>query len=103
MSRPSERRGELERAVVPGAEGGMPVGLVQAEHERARDPVAGHDPLELVVVADHPVDVVAEVEVGVEDVRAGRELAAQLGVPLLDQLEGALCRVAHPWNLAAAS
>jgi len=27
--------------------------------------------LELVVVADHPVDVVAEVQVSVEDVRAG--------------------------------
>ena len=34
---PVRARGERERAVVRGAEGGMPVGLVEAEHERARD------------------------------------------------------------------
>ena len=33
-------RRELERAVVGGAEGRMPVGLVEAEHEGARDAVA---------------------------------------------------------------
>ncbi len=31
--------GERERAVVRGAERGVPVGLVEAEHERAGDPV----------------------------------------------------------------
>ena len=35
-------RGELERPVVAGAEAGMPVGLVEAEHEGARDAVAVH-------------------------------------------------------------
>ena len=90
---------ERERAVVRGAEGGMPVGLVEAEHERARDAVLGHQRLELVVVADHAVDVVAEVEVGVEDVRPGGQQLAQLGVVALDQLR-VRCRAAPPvWIL----
>ena len=63
-------RGVLERAVVRLAEGGMTVGLVHAEHEAARDPVAVVDPLEVVVAADHSVDVVPEVDVRVEDFRA---------------------------------
>ena len=45
----------------------MPVGLVHAEHEAARDPEAVEDPLELLVDAAEPVDVVPEVDVGVED------------------------------------
>ena len=48
----------------------MPVGLVEAEHEAARDAVAVHHPLELLVVPDHPVDVVPEMGVRVEDVGA---------------------------------
>ena len=51
--------GERERAVVRGAERRVAVGLVEAEHERARDPVLRHHLLEDVVVADHAVDVVA--------------------------------------------
>ena len=60
---PARARGELERAVVGGAEGGVAVGLVEAEDERARDAVLGLDPLELVVVAAEAVDVEAEVDV----------------------------------------
>ena len=60
----------------------MPVGLVEAEHERARDRVLVHEREQLVVVADHAVDVVAEVEVRVEDLRAlGQELPDLLVVP----------------------
>ena len=73
----------------------MPVGLVHAEHEGARDAVALHDPLEVVVVPDHSVDVVAEVEVRVEDVRIFGELPPHLLVPLGDQLLSALKRFVH--------
>ena len=69
---------ERERSVVRGAEAGVPVGLVEAEHEGARDAVARHQRLEAVVVADHPVDVEAEVQVRVEDVGALRQQAAEL-------------------------
>ena len=86
---PVRPRGEGERAVVRGRERRVAVGLVEAEHERPRDPVPRHDGLERVVVADHPVDVVSEVEVRVEDVRARREQALQLGVVELAQLERA--------------
>ena len=40
ISRPSPRRGVLERPVVRRTERRVAVGLVHAEHERARDPVA---------------------------------------------------------------
>ncbi len=99
MSRPFERSRERERTVVGGAERGMPVGLVEAEHERAGDPVCGHDPLERVVVADHPVDVVAEMEVRVEDVRAGRQEPLNFGVVFLDEFPGRIERASHPSNL----
>ena len=65
----------------------MPVGLVETEHEGPRDPVRRHQPVELVVVADHAVDVVAEVQVRVEDVRAFGEQGAKLRVVPLDELE----------------
>ena len=81
--------GEGERPVVRGAERRMAVGLVEAEHERARDAVRGHGRLELVVVADHPVDVVPEVEVRVEDVRAGRQEVPHLVVVACAELERA--------------
>ena len=64
-----------ERPVVAGLEPGMPVGLVEAEHEAARDPVLLHAADQVVVDAQHPVDVRAEVRVRVEDVGAGGELA----------------------------
>ena len=69
---------ERERAVVRGAERRVAVGLVEAEHEGPRDPVVVHQLEQLVVVADHAVDVVPEVEVGVEDVGAGRQQPPEL-------------------------
>jgi hypothetical protein len=64
----------LERAVVRPAEGRVAVGLVHAEHERPRDAVPVHHPEEIVELADHPVDVVAEVDVRVEDGRTSRQI-----------------------------
>ena len=80
----------------------MAVGLVEAEDEGARDPVGGHDRLEQLVVADHAVDVVAEVEVRVEDVGARRQQPLELGVVEGAQLERTGDRVSHPRNLTAA-
>ena len=88
--------GERERAVVPGAEAGMAVGLVEAEDVAARDPVAVEHRLELLVPADHAVDVGAEVRVGVEDVRPGRHLRAQLGLELGEELARAFQRLHEP-------
>ena len=85
-------RREFERTVVRCAERGVMVGLVEAEHEGARQAVLGHERLELVVVADHAVDVVPEVEVCVEEVGARRQQLLQLGVVALDQR---LCSVAR--------
>jgi hypothetical protein len=56
----------------------MPVDLVHAEHEAARDAVAVVDPLEVLVDPGHAVDVVAEVDVNIEDLRVLRQLASQL-------------------------
>ena len=81
MRRPSERGRELERPVVAGPEAGMPVGLVEAEHEGPRDAVAVHGADQLLVAPDHPVDVRAEVGVGVEDLEVGGEIGAQTLVP----------------------
>ena len=88
-------RGERERPVVGGAEGGVAVGLVEAEHERARDSVRGHHPLARVVVADHAVYVVSQVQVRVEDVGARRDQALQLLVVRRAQLERTLQRGRH--------
>ena len=73
----------------------MPVGLVQAEHEAAGDPVLVHPALEILVDPGHAVDVGAEMGVGVEDVGALGEFLAQLVVPLSHQLLGTLQRVVH--------
>src|SRR5262249_32152457 len=86
---------ERERAVVRRTEARMAVGLVHAEHERARDPVAVHEALELLVAAGHAVEVVAEMEVRVEDLGAFGQLAAELLVPAFDELLRALERVLH--------
>jgi hypothetical protein len=77
--------GERERAVVRRREAWMTVVLVEAEHEGARDAVLRHQRFQLVVVADHAVDVVAEVEVRVEDVGAVGKQLAELGVVTVDQ------------------
>ena len=86
---------EGQRAVVAGAEARMAIGLVEAEHEAARDPVLVHAADQVVVDPDHAVDVVPEVGVSVEDLGAVRQLAAQLLVPLRHQFLGTLQRVVH--------
>ena len=93
--------GQVERPVVAGAEPRVAVGLVQAEDVAARDPVPVQDRLELVVAADHAVDVVAEVRMGVEDVRARRQLRAELGLEGGKELLCSLELLAHPLNLPA--
>ena len=52
-----------------------------------RDPVGIHDSHEIVVPARHAVDVVAEVEVRVEDVGARRNQTASLAVVQVHELE----------------
>ena len=94
-------RRELERPVVPGAEARVPVGLVEAEHVRARDAVAVHPAEQLVVDADHPVDVVAEMRVRVEDVEIGRQAGAHPLVPVGGDLPCPLERI-HSSNLPRA-
>ena len=70
---------------------GCAVGLVEAEHERAARCRTASDRLEqLVVVAAHAVDVVAEVDVRVEDVGALGQLLPQQVVVLGDQRPFAL-------------
>ena len=98
---PVRPRGELERAVVRRPETWVAVGLVEAEHERPRDAEARLDPLEFVVVAAEAVDVVAEVDVGVEDLGAGGKVAGELGRPGLHQLFRALERFLHPGSLCS--
>ena len=87
---------ERERAVVAGGEAGMPVGLVQAEHEAAGDAEPVHQLLELLVAADHPVDVVSEMDVRVEDVRVRRQLGPELVLPVGEQLLCTVERGLHP-------
>ena len=57
--------------------------------------MARHDPLELVVGAAEAVDVVAEMDVRVEDLHVGRKLLAKLLVVRGDQLLAAFERVVH--------
>jgi hypothetical protein len=85
----------LECAVVRRAEGRVPVGLVEAEHEAARDAVAVVDALELVVDAAEAVDVVPEVDVRVEDLRVAGDLALELLVVPGDQRPGPFEHVFH--------
>ena len=82
-----------ERPVVRGAERRMPVGLVEAEDVRARDPVRALDGKQLVGVAGHPVDVLAEMDVRVEDGRSRRQLGAREVGVLHQQAVRALDRV----------
>src|SRR5207253_10010118 len=51
-----------ERPVVRRPEGRMPVRLVEAEHEAARDPVALVESHEVVIAAAEAVDVLSEVD-----------------------------------------
>ena len=77
--------GERERAVVRGAKARVPVGLVEAEHERAGDPVRPLDPEQLVEVPAHPVDVGAEMDVRVEELGVLRQLGAHDVLEALDE------------------
>ena len=102
------RRGVGKRPVVRRGEGGPPVGLVEAEGERAGDPVGPLDLEQLVAVADHPVDVVPEVDVGVEDRRVDRKLGArELPVPpqelvrTVDRVHGDECMEAQRSSAAS--
>ena len=63
----------------------MAVGLVQAEHERARDPGALLDLQEAFEVAGHPVDVGTEMDVRVEDLDAVRQLRAHDRLEALEE------------------
>ena len=57
--------------------------------------VAVGDPHELVEATAHPVDVVAEVDVGVEDLGVGGQLAAKLLVVRVEQLLRSIEHVVH--------
>ena len=92
---------ECERPVVRGAECGVAVGLVEAEHEAPLDPVALVQAGELLEGADHPVDVVPEVDVRVEDRLIRGQDRRQRRVPASDEL---LClgeRLLHGASLVA--
>src|SRR6476469_2649861 len=84
-----------ERAVVAGPEARMPVRLVEAEHVAAGESVLLHAADQVVVDADHAVDVRPEMRVRVEDVGALGKLLTKLGVPLRHQFLGTLQRVVH--------
>ena len=84
-----------QRAVVRGAERRVPVGLVEAEHERSRDSVQLLAGDQLVEVSDHPVDVGAEMDVRVEDLGAFGQLRARERREALDELVGAQKDVFH--------
>ena len=88
--------GVVERPVVGGTEGRMPVRLVEAEHERVLHAVLGHQRPELVVVTDHPVDVPTQMEVRVEDLGLRRQQGLHLPVVPGDELERASEGVGHP-------
>ena len=77
----------LERAVVRRSERRVAVRLVHAEHEAARDAGRVVDALELLVDADLAVDVVAEVDVRVEDLGVrGQQVAKLVFVPRQQRL-----------------
>jgi hypothetical protein len=67
----------------------LAVRLVHAEHERPRDAVLVHDPLELLVLAAEAVDVVAQMEVSIEDLGVPGQQPTQLLVVARDQRLGA--------------
>ena len=94
-SRPSELAANSSVRSFP-AGSRMPVGLVEAEHVRARHAIAVHPADELVVDADHPVDVVPEMRVRVEDVELGRQAGAYALVPLRRDLPCPFERIHAP-------
>jgi hypothetical protein len=84
-----------ERAVVGGPERRMAVALVEAEDDRAHDARALLHARELVGVADHAVDVVAEVRVDVDELGALGQLGAHDGLERLEQRLGSSEDVVH--------
>ena len=94
---------ERERAVVRRPEAGMPVGLVEAEHERARDAVRLLDPQQLVEIAAHAVDVEPEMDVRVEELGVRRQLRARELVEALDESQRAAKHVLHERESTAAA
>ena len=81
----------------------MAVGLVEAEDDAARDAVPVDDGLELVVAPAMPSMSSPRCSVGVEDVRAGGQLRAELGLEGGKELLCSLERLAHPLNLPAVA
>jgi hypothetical protein len=73
----------------------MSVRLVHAEHEAALDAVPVEDRDQVLVDAAEAVDVVTEVNVGVEDGGLRRQLSAKLVVVRRQQSLSALERVFH--------
>ena len=97
------RLGGRERPVVRGPEGGLAIGLVQAEGEGALD-VRPREVLEQHVErADHPVDVGSDVDVRVEELGSGRQAGAELLLVLLYETACPLQNLVHPVNLPGAA
>ncbi len=96
---PLRTSGELERAFVARSKAGMPIGLVETEDVAPRDPVPVHGRLELFEASGHPVDVVTEVRVRVEDVGACRQFGAELCLEARKELFCSFERFAHTLNL----
>jgi len=81
--------GVTQGSVVGRPKRRLAVRLVHAEHERPRDAVRVHDPLELLVLAAEAVDVVAKMEVRIEDLRSFGQQPAKFLVVAGDQRLGA--------------
>ena len=92
ISRPSLRAANASVRLLAALKAGWRSGSSRQNMNAREMPYLRHQRLELVVVADHAVDVVPEVEVGVEDVRPAGQQLAQFGVVALDQR---LCSVAR--------
>jgi len=77
---PAGALGSCQGAVVRSPKGRLAVGLVEAEGEGALDAVALQDRDQLFVGGDETIDVVSDVDVGVEELRAWRDEANELVV-----------------------
>ena len=86
---------KLERAVVGSAKRRLTVGLVHAEHECPCDPVGAHDPLEFLVLAREAVDVMPQMDMGVEDLGVHGQEAPKLVVVVRKKLIRARERLDH--------
>ena len=87
ISRPSDCARVRERAVVRRAKRRMPVGLVEAEHERALDAVLVHQPEQLVAVGRPSRRCRRRGgHARRRSATSGRQLAEQLVLPGLEQL-----------------